>query len=47
MIDGKNFFHPPINSYLKTNENIRKFATRLGDNYTIGCLLDYAFSRFK
>ena len=27
MIDGKNFFHQPINSELKTYENIQKGAT--------------------
>ena len=27
MIDGKNFFDQPINTDLKTYENIRKIAT--------------------
>ena len=27
MIDGKNFFDQPINSELKTYENIKKIAT--------------------
>ena len=27
----------------KTYENIRKIATGKGDNYTIGCLLDYPY----
>ena len=27
MVDGKNFFDQPINSELKTYENIRKIAT--------------------
>ena len=26
-----------------TYENIRKFATGQGDDYTIGCLLDYPY----
>ena len=43
MIDGKNFFDQPINSDLKTYENIRKIATGLGDDYTTGCLLDYSY----
>ena len=34
MIDGKNFFDQPINSELKTYENIRKIATGYGDYYT-------------
>ena len=43
MMDGKNFFDQPINSDLKTYENIRKIATAQGDNYTTGCLLDYPY----
>ena len=43
MIDGKNFFDQPINSNLKTYENIRKIATDKGDDYTTGCLLDHSY----
>ena len=43
MTDGKNFFDQPINSDLKTYENIRKIATGQGDDYTTGCLLDYSY----
>ena len=43
MIDGKNFFDQPINSTLKTYENIREIATGQGDDYTTGCLLDYNY----
>ena len=43
MIDGKNFFDQPINSDLKTYENIRRIATGQGDDYTTGCLLDYSY----
>ena len=43
MIDGKNFFDEPINSMIKTYENIRKIATGQGDDYTTGCLLDYSY----
>ena len=43
MIDGKNFFDQPINSKLKTYENIRKVATGIGDNYTAGRLLDSSY----
>ena len=32
MIDGKNLFDQPVNSDLKTNENIRKIATSQGDD---------------
>ena len=39
MTDGKNFFDQPINSNLKTYDNIRKISTGKGDDYTTGCLL--------
>ena len=34
MIDGKNVFDQPINSMIKTYENIRKIAAGQGDDYT-------------
>ena len=37
------FFDQPINSIIKTQENIRKIATAQGDDYTTGCLLDYSY----
>ena len=43
-IDGKFFFHQPINIDSKTYENITKIATSQGDDYT-DCLLDYAYSK--
>ena len=43
MIDGKNFFDQPINSIIKTYENIRKIAAGQWDDYTTGCLLDYSY----
>ena len=43
MIDGKNLFDQPINSELKTFENIRKIATGKVDDYTTVCLLDYFY----
>ena len=43
MIDGKNVFDQPINSMIKTLENIRIIATGQGDDYTTGCLLDYSY----
>ena len=43
MIDGKNFSNQPINSKLKTYENIRKIATGQGNDFTTGCLLDYSY----
>ena len=43
MIDGRNFFDQPINSMTRTYKNIRKIATGQGDDYTIGCLLNYFY----
>ena len=43
MIDVKIFFDQPINSELKTYENISKISTSKGNDYTTGCLLDYYF----
>ena len=43
MIDGKNVFDQPINSNIKTYENIRKISTGQEDDYTTGCLLGYSY----
>ena len=43
MINGENFFNQPIKNNKITYENIRKFATGQGDDYTTGCLLDYSY----
>ena len=43
MIDGKNFFDQPINSDLKTYDNIRRIATGQGDDYRTGCVLNYSY----
>ena len=43
IIDGKTFFDQPINHDFRTYENIRKTATCQGDDYTMGCLLDYPY----
>ena len=45
-IDGKNFFDEPINSKLKTYENIRRIANGQGDDYTTGCLSDYFYFKY-
>ena len=42
MINGKNVFNQPIKNNKVTYENIRKIATRQGDDYTTG-LLDYIY----
>ena len=43
MIDGKNVFDQPVKNDKVTYENIRKIATGQGDDYTLGCLLDYTY----
>ena len=43
MIDGKNFFDQPIKNDKTTFENIRNVGTGKGNDYTTGCLLDYAW----
>ena len=45
LVDGKNSFDQPTNSYIKTYENIGKIATNQGDEYTTSCLLDYNYSK--
>ena len=42
-IDGKNFYDHPINGSIKQYEEVRKISTGQGDNYTTGCLLDFAY----
>ena len=42
-MDVKNFFDHPVKSDMITYDNIRKIATGQGDDYTIGCLLDYNY----
>ena len=41
LIDGRNVCDQPINNQTKKYDEIRKTATGQGDNYTVGCLLDY------
>ena len=43
MINVKNFFDEPIKNDKIIYESIRKIATGQGDDYTTGCLLDYAY----
>ena len=45
MIDGKNFYDQPINDLIKQYYKVRKVSTGHGDDYTTGCLLDYAYSK--
>ena len=43
LIDGRNFYHQPINDSIRRYDEIRKIATGKGDNYVSGCLLDYDY----
>ena len=43
VINGENVFDQPIKNNKITYYNIRKIATRQGDDYTTGCLLDYPY----
>ena len=35
--------HQPINDSIKQYDEVRKVSTGQGDDYTIGCLLDFAY----
>ena len=41
IIDGRNFFNQLTKNGIRTYDNILKFATGQGDDYTTGCSLDY------
>ena len=41
LSDIRKFYDEPINDQIKKYDEIRKTATRFGDDYTTGCLLDY------
>ena len=43
VINGENVFDQPIKNNKVTYDNTRKIATGQGDDYTIGCLLDYPY----
>ena len=45
MINGENFFDQSIKDNKVTYKNIIKVATGKGDDYTTGCLLEYAYFR--
>ena len=42
-IDGRIFYDQPVNNSIKQNDEIRKISTGEGDDYTTGCLLDFAY----
>ena len=43
LIGGRNFYDQPINDKIKQYNEVRKVSTGHGDDYTTGCLLDYAY----
>ena len=42
-IDGRNFYDQPINDSIRQYNKIRKLSPWKGDDYTTGCLLDFAY----
>ena len=42
-IDGRNFFDQPINDSVKQNDEVKKVSAGQGDDYTAGCLLEFAY----
>ena len=40
---GRYFFHQPVKNNLITYDYIPKFVAGQGNDYTIGCLLDYLY----
>ena len=41
-IDGRNFYDQSINDLIKQYDEVRKISTGQDDDYTTGCLLDFA-----
>ena len=46
-IDGRSFYDQSINDLIIQYDEIRKISTGEGDDYTIGCLLDFAYLEKK
>ena len=42
-VDGRTFYDQPINDSIKQHDEVRKVSTGQGDDYTTGCLLDFAY----
>ena len=42
-IDGRNFYDQPTDDIIKQYDEVRKVSTGQGDDYTTGCLLDFAY----
>ena len=46
-IDGRNFYDQSINDSIKQDDEMRKISTGQGDDYTTGCILDFAYFEKK
>ena len=46
-IDGRNFYDQSINDSNKQYDEVRKTSAGQGDDYTTGCLLDFAYFEKK
>ena len=42
-IDGRNFYDQSINDLIRQYDEVRKISTGQDDDYTTGCLLDFAY----
>ena len=42
-VDGRNFYDQSINDLIKQYDEVRKISTGQSDDYTTGCLLDFAY----
>ena len=42
-IDERNFYDQPINDSIKQNDEVKKVSAGQGDDYTAGCLLEFAY----
>ena len=42
-IAGRNLYDQPISDSIKQQDKVRKVSTGQGDDYTTGCLLDFAY----
>ena len=43
MIDRRNFYDQQIDDLIKQYDEVKKVSTGHGDDYTTGCLLNYAY----
>ena len=46
-IDGRNFYDHPINDLIKQYDEVRKASTWQSDDFTTGCLFNFAYLKKK